>query len=39
MTLSRAQPLCNLVTSCLIAVKKPWGLKKPVIQNTLMTIK
>ena len=34
-TESRAQPLCARVTSCLIAVRKPWGLKKPVIQNTL----
>ena len=32
-TLSRAQPLCARVISCLIAVRKPWGLKKPVIQN------
>ena len=34
-TESRAQPLCARVTSCLIAVRKPWGLKNPVIQNTL----
>ena len=33
-TESRAQPLCARVTSCLMAVRKPWGLKKPVIQNT-----
>ncbi len=34
MTLSRAQPLCRRVTSCLMAVKNPCGLKKPVTQNT-----
>ena len=34
-TPSNAQPLWALVTSCLMAVRKPWGLKKPVIQNTL----
>ena len=34
-TESKAQPLCARVTSCLIAVRKPWGLKKPVIQKTL----
>ncbi len=34
-TESRAQPLCARVTSCLMAVRKPWGLKNPVIQNTL----
>ena len=33
-TESRAQPLCARVTSCLMAVRKPWGLKKPLIQNT-----
>ena len=34
MTESSAQPLCARVTSCLIAVRKPCGLKKPVIQKT-----
>ena len=34
MTLSNAQPLWLLVTSCLIAVKNPCGLKNPVTQNT-----
>jgi hypothetical protein len=35
ITLSKAQPLWLLVTSCLIAVKKPCGLKNPVTQKTL----
>ncbi len=34
MTESSAQPLCVLVTSCLMAVRKPCGLKKPVTQKT-----
>ena len=34
MTESRAQPLWVLVTSCRMAVRKPWGLKKPVTQKT-----
>ncbi len=34
MTLSRAQPLWSRVTSWRMAVKKPWGLKNPVTQNT-----
>ena len=34
-TASSAQPAWALVISCRIAVKKPWGLKKPVIQKTL----
>ena len=32
-TPSSAQPLWARVISCLIAVRKPWGLKKPVIQK------
>lgn len=31
--LSRVQPLCAREISCFIAVRNPWGLKKPVIQN------
>ena len=34
-TVSSAQPLCALVTSCRMAVTKPCGLKKPVIQKQL----
>lgn len=33
-TVSKAQPLCARVISCLIAVRKPCGLKNPVIQKT-----
>ena len=33
-TESSAQPLWALVSSCRMAVRKPWGLKKPVIQHT-----
>ena len=34
-TASSAQPLCARVISCRMAVRKPVGLKKPVIQNEL----
>ena len=35
MTESNAHPLCARVTSCLMAVTKPCGLKNPVIQKQL----